>query len=168
MIEKECKMESGFRRNKRGGGISTKQWFLMFAIFMAVLVSMTIYQRDIKGLIEGKTFEKNYLARDIALTLDSIYAAPGDVKFNYDMGELEFIVILGTQNPDVEDDRDEKAKIIAQNNRITLKDAGPGISVYYPYAVDAKFEDIPRTTLVSPASIVFTKTTNKIVVRRSE
>jgi hypothetical protein len=55
-----------------------------FAIFAYILIVFTV------GIAKDTTFQKNYLARDIATTLDAIYASPNDIFYIYPSSPFNF------------------------------------------------------------------------------
>jgi len=77
-----------------------------FLLVLAVFLMLGIY---VQNLASGKTLEKNYYARDIALLVDTVNAAPGDVFYTYpnnlekyELGikiEENFVVIYDKDNP---------------------------------------------------------------------
>lgn len=59
-----------------------KQYFVMFELVFAAIVvlGMLLYA---KGASESTDLEKEYLAKDMAFLIDSIYASPGDISYTY-------------------------------------------------------------------------------------
>ena len=55
-----------------------------FAIFAYFLISFAA------GIARDTTFQKNYLARDIATTMDAIYASPNDIFYVYPPSPFNF------------------------------------------------------------------------------
>ena len=85
-------LKMGF--GKLGQDATTIQlWFIFIGLFLAGLVSCSSIQKTYSDL-KGTTYEKNYFARDIALALDAVYAAPGDVEYDYSMKSYKFVVEL--------------------------------------------------------------------------
>ena len=39
--------------------------------------------------LSERTYEKDFIARDVALLINTIYAAPGDVEYTYDLSVFE-------------------------------------------------------------------------------
>lgn len=66
--------------NKRG--MTNEIFFNIFELVLAaiVLLSLLVF---VKGIATQSIFEKSYLSRDIASAMNTIYAAPGDVDYNY-------------------------------------------------------------------------------------
>lgn len=58
-------------------------YFRMSEVILALLVFMAL-MIYISNVSSDSLFEQNFLARDLALTLDSIYSAPGNVSLVYD------------------------------------------------------------------------------------
>ena len=55
-------------------------------------------------------FEKNYLARDLALLVDTAYAAPGSVNYLYEGNASRFVLVFGSNRVGVRLQRDVVAK----------------------------------------------------------
>jgi len=68
--------------NKRGSQIS---WNTIFPIlqFILTLAVFLILLKFVIDLSSGRTFEKNFYARDLALLIDTAQAAPGDLVYIY-------------------------------------------------------------------------------------
>ncbi len=67
---------------------------LILAAF--VFLALLVYVRDVAG---NYRFEQNFLARDIALVVDSAYAAPGNLEVSYDTARKEHNTILFGPQP---------------------------------------------------------------------
>lgn len=68
-------------KQKRGEAVLTlfrAAELILFAI--AILCLVVIISK-----IDEKTYEMNFIARDMALLIDTIYASPGDLEYIYDM-----------------------------------------------------------------------------------
>jgi len=65
------------RAEETSEGLSTIGEMVFFAIF-AFLISSFAY-----GVYRDTTFQKNYFARDIAMTIDVLYASPNDIIYIY-------------------------------------------------------------------------------------
>jgi len=57
---------------------------IVFGFFVAALAILSLYETGKEALDQESLF-KNYLARDLALLIDAVYAAPGDVEYLYTM-----------------------------------------------------------------------------------
>ncbi len=68
-------------RQKRGAAVLT-----MFGAAELVLFGMAVLCLLLIGFkLSETTYEKNFIARDMALLIDTIYASPGDVEYVYDL-----------------------------------------------------------------------------------
>ncbi len=73
------------RLNKKAGMNDLLLKSLTNLVLLAIiLAALLAYVRDV---VTDKTFEKNFLARDVALTLDALYAAPNDAYVDYSTEE---------------------------------------------------------------------------------
>ncbi len=65
--------------------------YLAIGILFAGLVVLGVVNKSLED-IKGETLEKNYIARDIALVLDSVYAVPCDLKYAYSEQDYHYAV----------------------------------------------------------------------------
>jgi hypothetical protein len=120
---------------KRGinckGDIPSQALFFLFEILMVmvVLVALLSYVDSIK---KNTLFEKNYLARDIALTLNTLGTVPGNIFYLYSNPKVElknFDIILNNNFAGVKE-KEEKSNIVsfpyADNTLFNLKIDPPG------------------------------------------
>ncbi|MBI2580769.1 hypothetical protein HYV85_03075 [Candidatus Woesearchaeota archaeon] len=82
---------AGLFAGKRGVEGVTAIGFLIIGLLFAGIVSLGIVERAWSD-IKGETLEKNYIARDIALLLDAVYASPGDLEYIYSMKGYKYVV----------------------------------------------------------------------------
>lgn len=76
------------RLNKKAGMNDLLLKSLTNLILLAIILAALLgYVRDV---VTDKSFEKNFLARDISLTLDALYAAPNDAYVDYTTKEGVF------------------------------------------------------------------------------
>ena len=141
------------RRLKRGESTTREVWFLIIGLVLAALVSVTFLQKaadDLKGI----TLEKNYIARDIALTLDAIFASPGDVEYDYSLKTYKFPI-------------ESKAGVVLVKKTVAEQDATAGRYEWYgdsrPMGDKLKFCIIPDTFENSPPTILTFKKKSGIV-----
>ncbi|MCP3683004.1 MAG: hypothetical protein GY861_09965 [bacterium] len=66
----------------------------MIELFLATLIVIGL-MTYVGNATSDTTFHKMFLARDVALLLDSVYAAPGDVDYIYYLGENTFRFDIG-------------------------------------------------------------------------
>ena len=66
-------------------------FFTAFDMILAVVVLYALFS-FVSGVGKETIFEKNYLSRDVAIMLDTISAAPGDVSYKYteNVGDFAF------------------------------------------------------------------------------
>ena len=63
-------------------GMTHELFFNVFELVLASIVLLAILY-FIHDIANQTIFEKNYLARDLSVLLNTIYAAPGDVAYDY-------------------------------------------------------------------------------------
>src|SRR4030042_860594 len=72
-------------RQKRGAAVITLfQMAELVMLGIAILCFLLIGAR-----LAETTYEKNFLARDMALLIDTLYASPGDVEYVYDLSAIK-------------------------------------------------------------------------------
>lgn len=64
---------------------------IVAGLVLAAIITLTFLDKAVNDL-KGETLEKNYIARDIALALDAVYAAPGDIEYTYSMRDYKYVV----------------------------------------------------------------------------
>ena len=69
-----------FLNSKKGMDIDL--WFNVFELVIVFLAGLILLD-TVNSEAKGTTFEKNYFARDSALLINTIYASPGDIEYNY-------------------------------------------------------------------------------------
>ncbi len=102
-------LKRGF--GKKGEEQSTLQvGFILIGLILAGIVVLGSLQKTVDD-VNGTTLEKNYIARDIALTLDAVYAAPGDIEYTYSMKNYKFVVEIKNSKVFVKKELNEKDSI---------------------------------------------------------
>ncbi|MBI2664772.1 hypothetical protein HYX10_05540 [Candidatus Woesearchaeota archaeon] len=93
---------------KRGQYSNTKIWFLVAAVLLAAVAGFDLLS-DTQQRLSGTLLEKNFIARDVALTIEALYAAPGDVAYAYDLKKYmnKFFLNIGDGKVFVEAGSDE-------------------------------------------------------------
>ena len=64
---------------------------MAIGILFAGFLLLGIVNKSLED-IKGETLEKNYIARDIALVLDTVYAVPGDLEYAYSEQDYPYVV----------------------------------------------------------------------------
>ena len=104
MIYKKKRTISIFN-DKRG--IAHELFFNIFELVLAAIVLLALLY-FINDVAAQTIFEKNYMARDLAALTNKIYAAPGEVTYNYNENVQDFkfdfvgnkIEVSGVQDKD--------------------------------------------------------------------
>ncbi len=125
--------------DKRG---EADQYFAMFQIIIAAIIVLGVYLYA-KNTVESTALEKEYLARDLALILDLIYASPGDLSYTYYMDKNKLDVKIA------------KGEVLISENG--LKPAK------YNYAENEDFRN-PSFEMQKPKQLTFTKTGREIAI----
>ena len=122
-------------------GLSHELFFNVFELVLAsiVLLSLLYFVNDIA---KQTIFEKNYMARDIAVLLNTLYAAPGEVTYNYN-------------------EKVEYFSFDFSNNEVKVygKDDKESTNIFYPFAQNKNvpFQDKKLTYEKESVKIKFQK-----------
>ena len=78
--------------SKRGETESNIElWFLIAAFLLAAFAGLELI-RDTINTVQGDTLAMNFISKDLALTLDAVYASPGEVTYIYNMKNHDYFV----------------------------------------------------------------------------
>ncbi len=72
-------------------GVSYDVFFNVFEFVLAFIVALALFN-FVNDVIEQSIFEKNYLARDLALITNTLYASPGEVVYIYNEDTDNFVI----------------------------------------------------------------------------
>ncbi len=64
------------------------QYTVIAEIILATIIFIALLSY-VQGVASDSLFEQNFLARDVGLLIDSVYAAPGDLSKTYDVSIAE-------------------------------------------------------------------------------
>ena len=121
------------QRKKRGvnlfnnkDGISHDLFFNVFELILAAIVIIALFQ-FVNDVAEQTIFAKNYFARDMALLVNALYAAPGEVDYTYNEDTSNFIFDFNSNRLTVyeEGDSEDNRNILyfyAENKNIPIQD----------------------------------------------
>jgi N-acetylmuramoyl-L-alanine amidase len=131
--------------------------YVILVLFDAFIISMVFLGlwQYVKSIEQDTLFEKSYLSKDLALLVDTIYAAPGDVSYVYTHHKValpEFIFSFG-----------DSQATVAEIFKTERNQPAKGAPIYYPYAEDSNVQTQPYT-IESPSSLVFRLSGNSFVV----
>lgn len=92
-----------FLRNKRG--VESSIWWLMDLFFLVVI---TFFLLKYVGKVgDTTTFQKRFLAEDMSLLIDTLYAVPGNVYINYPQTTLWFGIQFSKNTVEVFEEENE-------------------------------------------------------------
>lgn len=125
-------------------------WFNVFELVIVFSAGLVLLD-TVNSEARGTAFEKNYLARDSALLINTIYASPGDIEYYYPNQTSGFIF----------DFKKNKVGVYEQY------EATEGGAVEYPFAEDTEYTFF--YTRLSPRNlqehkIVYSKSKDSIKV----
>ncbi len=146
---------------KRGEAYSTGElWLLIGAFLLASFAGLDLL-KDTSARINGTLLEKNYIARDLAMTIEAIEASPGDITYTYNLGTYRFYVDLSRGKISVKESFDEPQPVSYRiiGIHLTNKDyVSPsntrGYSIFMP---DYKTTALPDIACKKPIKIIISK-----------
>lgn len=86
-------------RNKKA--ISNELFFNVFELVLAAIVILALYN-FVNSVVESTIFEKNYLARDLAMLTNTVYSSPGDLSYTYSETSRKFMFFFDFKHNGVE------------------------------------------------------------------
>ena len=86
-------------RNKKA--ISNELFFNVFELVLAAIVILALYN-FINSVVDSTIFEKNYLARDLAMLTNTVYSSPGDLSYTYSETSRKFMFIFDFKHNSVQ------------------------------------------------------------------
>ncbi len=106
---------------KNKSGFTHELFFNVFELVLALVVALALFQ-FINNVVKSTEFEKNYLARDLSLMVNTVYSSPGDVSYTYgeNLGGNSFSIKL-EPNSVIVREKDSEVPIFynfAENNNI--------------------------------------------------
>ncbi|NQV09291.1 N-acetylmuramoyl-L-alanine amidase [Candidatus Woesearchaeota archaeon] len=128
--------------SSKKGEVNEELFFFIAELILTVMV-FVILLAYVNSIRDNTLLEKNYLARDVALMVDSVYAAPGKINVGYSFGSIDLLDFSFGFN-------EQRAGVLEENGEQTIK---------FPYADNKIF--------FSPLSIGFMRTGELIFIRSS-
>lgn len=129
-------------KQKRGAAV-----LVMFQAAELVLLGIAILCLVlIMFKLSETSYEKNFMARDLALLIDTIYASPGELEYTYDMKGYKFDLEI-------------------KDGYVNVYDSGFKSPQSYRFAEkeDIEIEDF-RTPAGAPSAVKFVKKGDKIKI----
>ncbi len=112
---------------KQKKGVKKQYYMIAELVFAAVVIIFMFY--IVYSIVGDTVLEKNYVARDLALVMETIHAAPSDIEYVYPI-KYNFDIKIFLSEITVEDDkgiarywyhRDESVKQIPENFNFAFK-----------------------------------------------
>ncbi|MBI2655904.1 hypothetical protein HYX06_05790 [Candidatus Woesearchaeota archaeon] len=150
-------------------GISDEVFFNMFELVLAGIVIFSLYN-FINDVSKQTIFEKNYLARDMALLINTLYTAPGDVSYTYNENAAKSKFIYGFSPNKVE--VYEKEEALQQNHPFYLFAENKDIALTYTsietdlIPVRIPFKDAYRVVEEGLVKMNIVKSNNQIIISK--
>ena len=136
----------GFFTSRKGMDIYL--WFNIFELVVVFLVGLVLLD-TVNSEVKSTTFEKIYFARDNAMLINTIYAGPGNIQYDYQEKTDNFIF----------DFKQNKVEVYEQQEKIE------GGAIGYPFAEDKNYEFIYTKKLQDSSKFFYTKKGNNIEVK---
>ena len=140
--------------NKKGSLI-TRQMLIHLGMISLLVFVYFLLKGYVDSVRNDAQFEMTFLTRDLALLMNTIYSAPGDVDYEYSYDKMNFYNF----NFEIGDASD-------LDNKPTVKVAGYEQKKLYPYAKN--LEDRGKYSIASPKSLKFTKRENMVSIAKNE
>lgn len=96
-------------------GLTYEQFFNVLELVLAIIIILALFF-FVSDVAKKTIFEKNYMARDLAILLNTFYAAPGEVTYNYYENLKDFTFNFG----------DNKVEVSGKEDK--------GTNIFYPFA----------------------------------
>lgn len=128
-------------------GMDIELWFNVFELVIVFVAGLVLLE-TVNSEVKGTAFEKNYFARDSALLINTIYASPGDIEYNYPDKTGNFIF----------DFKQNKVGVYEQHELVEGGVAG------YPFAEDINYYFIYKKILPPYINLIYKKTKNNIEI----
>ncbi len=93
-------------RDRRG---TQKTYFVLAELVLLVLIAVA-FTAFVAQIATNTMMEKNYFARDLALALDTAYASPGNLNYEYEGDASKFVVGFDNNRVGVRTPSDALAK----------------------------------------------------------
>lgn len=98
-------MDSILKKRFKGkkGDVNSEIYFVILQLVVVSLVTVGLLAYVI-SIVTDSALEKNFFARDLALTTTTVYAAPGDVEYNFpltDLKKYDYVVKVADSSVDV-------------------------------------------------------------------
>ncbi len=145
-------------KGKRGQYSTIELWFLVAAFLLASVAGIDLL-RDASSALDRTLLEKNYIARDLAMAIEAVYASPGDIDFVYNLGGYRYRIDVVGGRVVVKDGLEEVSyRIIgvpASNEKYKSYGNPDGLKVLLPDFVTARVLEVKECK--KPASIILSK-----------
>ena len=130
---------------------------LLIHLGMIVLAGIVFYflYSYVKSIEQNANFEMLFLSRDLALLTNTLYAAQGNVDYNYSSDELGLRIF-----------NFRFKTLSAGNDKPIVNVQYEGVSKDYPYAKTS--EEKESSLIQAPKSIKFSKKNNHVAITKNE
>ena len=112
--------------NNRGNHANIELMMILIGIILAATVGLMFLQ-SAKDSVTLKTLERNYVARDLALVIEAVMAAPGELEYNYEVRN--------------------KLIVDVENDKVLIRDKVAGdVKADYPFIPDSNVKPLQFST----------------------
>lgn len=102
-------------RNKKAMERESLWWFI--DLFMLLMIIYLVFSH-INRIGEQKTFQQRFLANDLALMVDTLYASPGNIYINYPQNTLWFGISFTKNKVEIFENKKDPANLKESANFI--------------------------------------------------
>ena len=135
--------------------IAIRQSLIHLGMFVLAAVVLLLMVHYVSSIEKNSDFEMLYFGRDLALLINAIYSAPGNVEYVYLSDKFSLSVYNIEFKPLSPEDEKPVVKIIYK-----------GVSKSYPYAKGSQGTD--SFLIQAPKSIKFSKNNQQLTVTKNE
>lgn len=136
------------------GQVPIRQMIIHITMAALLLFVVALMIRYVKSIEDDTEFQNIFMSRDIALLMNTIYSAPGNVDYAYSFDKLDMSKFK-LQITEYEDDKTP-----------TIRIGADGIPKNYPYGKN--YDDQEKYSVGGAKFFIFFKSEGKIKVSKNE
>lgn len=136
--------------NKRGVMEDIHVYLIQLVMILGYSIAIIAF---VANALNGSTFEKTYITRDLAFITTAIFASPGNVFYEYNLTYYQLpLPTFKSPGP--------QFQIEFLNKQITLTDKEKKSPVFYSYASDLNYITKDYSSVIPPSKIYLAKEGN--------
>lgn len=144
----------GFFSNNKGT-LVTRQMLIHLGMIGLLVLIYFFLDAYVDSIRQDTQFEQLFLSRDIALLMNSLYSAPGNVEYTYSF-----------ENLDLSKYNFELKELSSSDDKPIVEVKGHELKKTYPYATNSLYKGTYRVS--GAKEIKFSKSGSKIIITKNE